>query len=89
MVLRATHPPIQWVPGALSLAVKQLGCKADHSPPSTAKVKNAWSYSYTPQCLPMEQYLVKHRENFTFYSIKISVNYIQKFRKARKGSKMG
>jgi Ni,Fe-hydrogenase I cytochrome b subunit len=37
--LRPTQPPIQWVPGALSLGVKQLGSEADHSPPSTAEVK--------------------------------------------------
>jgi hypothetical protein len=27
----------------------RLGCEADHSPPSSAKVKNAWSYTSTPQ----------------------------------------
>jgi len=41
-----TSPPIQWVPGALSLGIKQPGCEADHSPPPSAKVK-VW-------------YLVKH-----------------------------
>jgi hypothetical protein len=44
-VLGPIQPPIQWVPGALSLGVKQQGCEADHSPPSSAKVKNAWSYT--------------------------------------------
>jgi hypothetical protein len=34
-----TQPPIQWVPGALSLWVKQPGREADHSPPSSAEVK--------------------------------------------------
>jgi len=34
--LWSTHPPIQWVPG-----VKRPGREADHSPPSSAKVKNA------------------------------------------------
>jgi hypothetical protein len=33
------EPSIQWAPGALSLAVRQLGHEADHSP-SSAKVKN-------------------------------------------------
>jgi hypothetical protein len=42
-----TQPPIQWVPGALSLGVKRLGREADHSPPSSAEVKNAWSYTST------------------------------------------
>jgi hypothetical protein len=34
-----TQPPIQWVPAALSLGVKRPGRKADHSPPSSAEVK--------------------------------------------------
>jgi hypothetical protein len=33
------QPPIQWVPGALSLGVKRLGRKADHSSPSSAEAK--------------------------------------------------
>jgi hypothetical protein len=32
-------PPIQWVPGALSLATKQPGREADHTPPPNAKIK--------------------------------------------------
>jgi hypothetical protein len=39
-----THPPIQWVPGALSPRVKRPGREADYSPPTTAKVKNIWLY---------------------------------------------
>jgi hypothetical protein len=38
-VLGPTQPPIQWVPGALSLGVKRPGCQADHSPPSSAEVE--------------------------------------------------
>jgi hypothetical protein len=41
MFLGPTQPPIQWVPGALSLVVKRPGREADHSPPSSAEVKNA------------------------------------------------
>jgi len=37
--LEPTQPPIQWVPGALSLQVKRQGREADHSPPSSAEVK--------------------------------------------------
>jgi hypothetical protein len=33
------QPLIQWVPGALSLGVKRSGREADHSPPSSAEVK--------------------------------------------------
>jgi hypothetical protein len=43
------HPAsYQWVSGALSLGVKRLGREAEHSPPSSAEVKNAWSYTSTP-----------------------------------------
>jgi hypothetical protein len=46
--LGPTQPPMQWVPGALSLGVKRPEREADHSPPSSAEVKNAWSYTSTP-----------------------------------------
>jgi hypothetical protein len=36
---RPTQPPIQWSSGALSLRVKRPGREADHSPPSSAEVK--------------------------------------------------
>jgi hypothetical protein len=42
-----TQPPIQWVPGTLSLRVKRASREADHSLPSSAEVKNAWSYTST------------------------------------------
>jgi hypothetical protein len=45
--LGPTQPPIQWAPGALSLGVKRPGREADHSPPSSAEAKNAWSYTST------------------------------------------
>jgi hypothetical protein len=48
------------------LVVKWPGSEADHSPPSSAEVKNAWSYSSTPYYVFMEWCLVKHRHNFTF-----------------------
>jgi hypothetical protein len=47
--LRPTQPPIQWVPGALSLRVKRPGREVGHLPPSSAEVKNAWSYTSTPR----------------------------------------
>jgi hypothetical protein len=51
LVLGPTKPPIQWVSGALSLGVKRPVPEADHSPPSSAEVKNAWSYTSTPPIL--------------------------------------
>jgi hypothetical protein len=38
--LGPAQPPLRWVPGALSLVVKQPGHETDHSPPSNAEVKN-------------------------------------------------
>jgi hypothetical protein len=40
-----TQPRIQW---AFFLGVKRPGSEADHSPPSSAEVKNAWSFTTTP-----------------------------------------
>jgi hypothetical protein len=37
--LGPTQPPVQWAPGALSLGVKRPVREADHSPPSSAEVK--------------------------------------------------
>jgi hypothetical protein len=49
MALGPAQPPIQWVPGALSLGVKQPGREADHSPPSSAKVKECMElYLHSP-----------------------------------------
>jgi hypothetical protein len=69
---RPPNFPIHWVP-----AVASPGGKADHSSPSSAEVKNAWSYTSIPQYVFMAWclirlgyvftawYLVKHRDNFT------------------------
>jgi hypothetical protein len=67
--LGPTQPPIQWVAGALSLGVKRLGREADHSPPSSAEVKE-WVELYlnssnTPSWRGAE---LKHKDNFTFYT---------------------
>jgi hypothetical protein len=43
--LGPTQPPIQRVPGALPVGIKRPGREAYHSPPSSAEVKNAWSYT--------------------------------------------
>jgi hypothetical protein len=45
--LGPTQPPIQCVPGALSLGVKWLGCEADHSPTTTAEVKKTSIYIHS------------------------------------------
>jgi hypothetical protein len=45
--LGPTQSPIQWVPGALSLGVKQPVREADHSPHLVPRSNNAWSYTST------------------------------------------
>jgi hypothetical protein len=37
--LELTQPPIQWVSGALFLGIERLRRESDHSPPSSAEVK--------------------------------------------------
>jgi hypothetical protein len=39
---------MQWVPGAFSPGVKRAEHETNHSPLPSAKIKNAWSYSYSP-----------------------------------------
>jgi len=55
--------PIEWLPGTLSPGVKWLG---DHSPPSSAEVKNAQTYTSIPLYVFMAWSLVKHRNSFIF-----------------------
>jgi hypothetical protein len=47
-----TQPPVQWVSGGFFPLVKRLYHKADHSLPSSAVVKYAWSYTSTPPTRP-------------------------------------
>jgi hypothetical protein len=49
LALGPTQAHMQLVPGVLTLGVKRPGREADHSPPSSADVKNSWSYTSTPQ----------------------------------------
>jgi hypothetical protein len=46
--LEPTQPPIQWVPGALSLGVKRPVREADHHLHLVPRSKNEWSYTSTP-----------------------------------------
>jgi len=47
-----TQPPIQWVPGALSLEVKRPGRESDHSHPCTAYVKKCMELYLHSPCTP-------------------------------------
>jgi hypothetical protein len=64
--LRPTQPPIQWVPAVLSMEIKRPGREADHSPPSSAEVKE-WVelYLHSPNTPSWRGAQLKHRDNFT------------------------
>jgi hypothetical protein len=51
---------------ALSLETKRSRREADHWPPSSAEIKNAWSYTSTPPISLHGVVLIKHMHNFTF-----------------------
>jgi hypothetical protein len=61
-----TQPPIQWIPWSLSVRVKRSRCEADHSPPSSAEVKIAWSNTSTPYIV-MAWCSVKAQEQLYIY----------------------
>jgi hypothetical protein len=66
--MRIVRHPASYPMGtrALSLGVKRPWREDDHSPPSSAAVKNAWSYTSTPQYVFLAWCLIKHRDNLTF-----------------------
>jgi hypothetical protein len=67
--------------------VKLPGREADHSPPSSAEIKNARSYASTPQYFFTAWCLVKHRDNFTlpFYLCPSGVRFATVFGHADDG----
>jgi hypothetical protein len=62
-----------WTGSGAHLAYYKMGTEVtrperepDHSPPTSAEVKNAWSYTATPPYVFMALCLVKYKDNF-FY----------------------
>ena len=80
LALWPSCPPIQWVPGSLSLREKWPGCEGDDSPPSSAEVKYEWSYTAASHvclhalygdnftCLPFTEYV--------YYIVRIDGNWL-------------
>jgi hypothetical protein len=62
-VLWPTQPPIQWALGTFSPVVKRPGREANHSPPTSAEVKDTWIYTSIPLYVSMG---VSTETNFTF-----------------------
>jgi hypothetical protein len=61
-----TQSSVEWVIVSLSPGVKRPVCEAKHSPPSSAKFKNAWSYTSNSQYVFITWCLVKHGDKFSF-----------------------
>jgi hypothetical protein len=79
----STEPSMQWVSGILSRGagrVKRPGREADHSPPSSAEVKNACGGIPPPQYVFMALCLVKHRDTlFLKWSHMVLATYVCTF----------
>jgi len=56
------HPATSSVSPCSFRRVKRQEREVDHSPPTSDKVKNEWSYTLAPPVCPHNV----HRENFTF-----------------------
>jgi hypothetical protein len=78
--LGPTQPPIQWVPGALSLGVKRPGREADHSPHLVPRLKNEWSYTSTPPIRLMAWCLAKARGHLYLYLLPFYCRYLRDVR---------
>jgi hypothetical protein len=63
--LGPTQPPTHCVLWALFPGVTRKGSEADHSPPSSAVVKNTWSCTSTPS-VRLHGVVVKRRDSFIF-----------------------
>jgi hypothetical protein len=77
MVLGPIQPPIQWVPGALSLGVEQPRREANHSPPSSAEVKE-WValYFHSPIRLNGVALILKKAQGQLYLHPSVSVHYV-------------
>jgi hypothetical protein len=52
--------------GAVALEINWQRLEADHSPPSSAEVKNEWSYTSIPPRILTVWCSVRHRVYFNF-----------------------
>jgi hypothetical protein len=68
--LGPTQPPIQWVPEALSLRIKQPEREADYSPSFNAEVKECVELNiHSSNTRPWRGAQLKHKNNLTFYKV--------------------
>jgi len=60
--------------GVFPPGVMRSGREVDHSPPSSAEVKNTWSYTFTPSYVSIVRCLVKYKIHF--HDVKHRGNFI-------------
>lgn len=74
----APHPAsYSVVTGDVSLGIKWVAQKADHSPPCNAEIKNEWSYSTThPTCLHV---MYRDTRNFSLIEVTARASYCIKY----------
>jgi hypothetical protein len=72
------RPAIHLLPGILSPMIKRLGCKVEHSFPSTAEVKSECSYtSILPYVFKKLCLIIKQRDNFNLiYIFRVTENRV-------------
>jgi len=64
--IQTTQPPIQWIPRALTLGVKQPGQEDDHSSPSSPKILLA-SWCFIKQEIHFDGMVLSHvQDNSSF-----------------------
>jgi hypothetical protein len=78
--LGPTQPPIQWVPGALSLRIKRPGRReADHLHPSSAEVKECMElYLHSPNTPSWRGTQLKKAQGLIFLAF-ISTDSLQRY----------
>jgi hypothetical protein len=77
LALWPIQPPIQWAPWALSSGVRRSGSEVDHSPPSSAEVKNGGAIpQFLIRLLGVVISIIKHKNNSNFSVVFFRINYL-------------
>jgi hypothetical protein len=86
LLATAFRPALGYTQGALGTffpRVKWRRGEADHSPPSGAEVKNAWSYTFTI-ALRLHGVVLRYRKNFTVHLLQYLSYLVRDLRFSRR-----
>jgi hypothetical protein len=74
--LGPTKPHMQWVPWAVAPGIKRPGRGSDHTPPSSAEVKNGGTIQPLPHMSSWNSaWLIMQRDKFTLLMVSECVQY--------------